>query len=110
MITSASKNHKEHNVAFFALVAVVVEAVDDGGTHPHRHLLTLMPLHVSCHQNKRRRGGEPLLSKSQSNDGNNNDDNDDDDEDAVFTSLSKNDDNRYVIFFAIVVEAVEQQR
>jgi hypothetical protein len=66
MITSASKNHNNHNVVFFVLVAVVIEAADNGGTCPHGHLPMLTLSRISRPCAKRRRGGDPLSLKLQS--------------------------------------------
>ncbi len=93
MIASASKNQDNHNLVFFALVMVVVVAVDDSGTCPRGCLLTLTPLSISSQCARRRRGGDPLPSKPQSYNDDNGDDNDNDNKDAVIASASKNDDN-----------------
>ncbi len=76
MIASASKNNDNHNVIFFAPVAVAVAAADEGVIRPQRCPLTLMPTHG-------RRGWDPSSSKLWS--ANNNRDND-----ALIASTSKN--------------------
>jgi hypothetical protein len=110
VIANASKNHDDRNVVFSWPVAVVVAAVDNGGTRLRRLLLTLTPLHISCQRARRRRGRDPLSSKLRNDNGDNKDDNDDDDKDAVIASASKNDDNHHIVYFAVIGEAAERQQ
>ncbi len=79
VITSTSKKNDNHNVVFFALIAVAVAVVDEGVIHPRRCLQTSTLL---C----RRRGGDPLLSKPRSKDDNK-------DNDALIAIASKNDED-----------------
>jgi hypothetical protein len=79
VIARTSKKNNDHDIVFFAPVAVAIVEVDKGVTHPHRCLLTLTPL-------RRRRGGDPLSSKPWS--ANNNKDNY-----ASVASTSKNDED-----------------
>jgi hypothetical protein len=76
VIASESKNNDNHNVIFFAPVAVAVTVADEGVIRPCRCPLTSMPL---C----RRRGGDPSSSKPRSS-------NDNEDNDALIASMSKN--------------------
>jgi hypothetical protein len=109
VIAGTSKNHDNHNVVFFAPVVVVVAAADNSGTRPHRHLLMLMPLRISCQCTRRRMGRDPLLSMPQSYNDDNNNDNDDDDKDAAIASVSKNDNGHDIVLFAVIGKAAERQ-
>ncbi len=76
LIASASKYNDNHNIVFFAPVAVAVTAADEGVVCPRRCPLTLTPSH-------RRRVRDPLLLKLRSA-------NDNKDNDTSITSTSKN--------------------
>ncbi len=79
VIASTSKKNDEHDVVFFAPVAVAVAAADEGVIHWCRCPLTST-------QSRRRRGGDPSLAKPRSA-------NDNEDNEALIASASKNDED-----------------
>jgi hypothetical protein len=96
VIARTRKKNDDHDIIFFAPVAVAIAAVDKGVIHPRRCPLTSMPL-------RRRRGGDPSSSKPWS--ANNNEDND-----ASIASTSKNDEDhlRSSLGLRTTVESLSQ--
>jgi hypothetical protein len=80
MIASVRKNNDDHDVVYFAPVAVAITAADEGAIRLRRCSLTLT-------LSRRRKGGDPLLSKLWSA-------NDNKDNDALIARESKNNKDR----------------